>query len=176
MRNEHGRAEQWLAWLTATHELETPGREGVVGATWLMTDDSAPQPDVALRMLPEHGGRAGLDKGYLVGVPGLVLEVATSSAGRDLGPKLRLYHSAGVREYGVALTQSESLVWHEADDSGALTSVGPDEDGAFRSKAFPGLWIDPIGLFRDPQRLGATLARGPAPPEHAAFVKKLTQP
>jgi hypothetical protein len=44
----------------------------------------------------------------------------------------------------------------------------------YRSQVFPGLWLDPHALFDDDsERLFATLDRGLATPEHAAFVADL---
>ena len=49
-----------------------------------------------------------------------------------------------------------------------------DRDGLYRSKVFPGLWLDPAALLRgDLAGVLATLDRGLASPEHAAFVAKL---
>ena len=49
-----------------------------------------------------------------------------------------------------------------------------DPDGMFRSRVFPGLWLDPAALFRnDKPALIAALQRGLASPEHAAFVAEL---
>jgi hypothetical protein len=49
-----------------------------------------------------------------------------------------------------------------------------DRDGLYRSKVFPGLWLDPAALLRrDLAGLLAVLERGLASPEHAEFVAKL---
>ena len=49
-----------------------------------------------------------------------------------------------------------------------------DEDGTLRSRAFPGLWLDPAALLAgDIAAVLATLERGLASPEHAAFVAEL---
>ena len=53
-----------------------------------------------------------------------------------------------------------------------LGKLGPD--GVFRSEVFPGLWLDPEALIADDMdRLIATLDRGLATPEHAAFAAQL---
>jgi hypothetical protein len=47
-------------------------------------------------------------------------------------------------------------------------------DGIFRSKVFPGRWLDPGAIFsQDRARRDAILEQGVATPEHAAFVAKL---
>jgi hypothetical protein len=50
----------------------------------------------------------------------------------------------------------------------------PDAAGVVRSEAFPGLWLDlPAALKRDLRGIRATLNKGLASPEHAAFVAAL---
>jgi hypothetical protein len=52
----------------------------------------------------------------------------------------------------------------------------PDREGIWKSRVFPGLWLDgPALLARDTVRLVATLQKGLATPEHAAFVRKLQE-
>jgi hypothetical protein len=52
----------------------------------------------------------------------------------------------------------------------------PDSDGIYRSKAFPGLWLDPGAIFaQDRAQRDAILEQGIATPEHAAFVAKLAK-
>ena len=47
-------------------------------------------------------------------------------------------------------------------------------EGAFRSQAFPGLWLDEAAMRSgDSAGVLATLQRGLATPEHAEFVKRL---
>ena len=49
-----------------------------------------------------------------------------------------------------------------------------DESGLYRSKVFPGLWLDPAALIRgDTPAMQAALQRGLASPEHADFVARL---
>ena len=50
----------------------------------------------------------------------------------------------------------------------------PDRAGIWKSKVFPGLWINgPALIDRKTVPLGETLQHGVASPEHAAFVRKL---
>ena len=50
----------------------------------------------------------------------------------------------------------------------------PNRQGVWRSKVFPGLWLDgPALLARDSARIIAAVQRGLASREHAAFVKRL---
>ena len=57
-----------------------------------------------------------------------------------------------------------------------LKRMRPDRDGLYRSKAFPGLWLDPVALLNgDIATVFATLNLGLASPQHAAFVAKLAR-
>jgi Uma2 family endonuclease len=138
-----------------------------------MGDRDVPSPDVALRILPEHGGQSHVEGEYSAGAPELIVEVAVSSRARDLGVKLRLYERMGVREYLVAVVSQAKFIWHERTASGFQT-LEPDADGILRSRCFPGLWLDAAALWRhDQPRVFAVLQQGLATPEHAAFVARL---
>ena len=69
-------------WL-ATYAAFTPGCEGGNNCTWLMREDS-PQPDVYLRLLPEHGGQSTNAGPYPEGAPELLAEICLSR--RSLRP------------------------------------------------------------------------------------------
>src|SRR5262249_30693360 len=125
------RATSWLWHYAAS----TPGCRATSNATWLMLLD-APQPDCCLRILPEYGGQSSVKRGLGSGAPELIVEVAVSSAARDLGPKLRLYRAAGVLEYITVLVEQSQLVWRRLV-SGAYSIVEPGADGILRSTAFP---------------------------------------
>jgi hypothetical protein len=63
--------------------------------------------------------------------------------------------------------------WHRLV-MGAYELCRPTSKGVFRSKTFPGLWLDGPALWKsDMARLLQTLRRGLRSAEHAAFVKKL---
>jgi hypothetical protein len=56
-----------------------------------------------------------------------------------------------------------------------FVTLSPDADGLYRSRVFPGLWLDPAALLeRNTRRLRAVLDQGLATREHAAFVARLT--
>lgn len=76
------------------------------------------------------------------GSPELAMEVIASSRSYDLGPKLALYQRAGVPEYVAALTEVEQIEWRVLDQ-GSYRLMQPDQEGIFRSKIFPSLWLDP---------------------------------
>ena len=156
------------------YKARTPGCGGVNNTTWLMRG-SAPQPDVALRILPEYGGQSHYEKGLCVGAPELAAEIAGSSAALDLGPKRDLYAAAGVREYIVVLIAEKRVLWLRLE-GGVYREIAPDGDGILRSQVFPGLWLDPKALLNhDAGRLIDVLDVGLRSPEHGEFVKKLAE-
>lgn len=163
----HLRLGGWLLRYTDA----TPGAEASSDSTWLMGPDDATQPDLTLRIV--DGRQSRVEKNFLSGAPDLVVEVAWSSAARDLGVKSDLYRRHGVREYLVILAQERDVLWREVV-KGRYRKLTPDENGVLRSAVFPGLWLDRDALWaEDWPRLHATLDAGLATPEHAAFVRRL---
>ncbi len=121
---------------------------------------SAPQPDTYLWILPEFGGQSTIEEKYHVGAPELAAEICLTSAAYDLGVKKTLYQSAGVREYVAVLIEDREVRWHRLVN-GEYKRCRPTSDGVFRSKAFPGLWLDAPALWSlDLARLLHTLERG----------------
>jgi Uma2 family endonuclease len=160
------------SWVTYYVTL-TPGCKAADAGTWLMSDDSAPQPDLALRIRPECGGQSRVEGEYLAGAPELIVEISYSSSSRDTGVKLRLYERSGVREYLTVRPRRQQLVWRELVD-GKYREIAPDERGWLRSRIFPGLWLDPAALWADNlPGLAAAVQQGVATPEHADFVNRL---
>ena len=160
------------AWLR-NYESHTPGTESGLEATWIMGKRNVPQPDVALRVLPEFGGQSRDEGDYTGGAPELVGEVALSSGACDLGAKFRLYERVGVHEYWVAVVPEARLIWYEWI-KGSFCAREPDADGVYRSRSFPGLWLDTEAFWRrDGARVQVVLGHGLATPQHAAFVASL---
>ena len=166
----HFRVVLWLG----LYADETPGTEGVDNTTTVLAAESEPQPDAALLILPEYGGRVTIvEDRHVSGPLDLVVEVAHTRRAIDLGAKKRDYEAAGVREYVVVLAKEQSVRWFRRSDAG-FAEVSAGDDGLFRSTVFPGLWLDPKGLFSPTSRpLTAAVRRGLASPEHAAFVAEL---
>lgn len=172
MRNPHGRHTILLAALLGNYESATPGVEGADGVTVILGDESEPQPDLCLRILPEHGGRSKEnDEQYLTGPPELLIEVAHSTEAIDLRGKLADYRSGGVREYLVFCVKPGELRGFRLADEKEPTAV---KDGIYRSTEFPGLWIDVAALAaKDVRRVLATGRAGVASDEHAHFIERL---
>ena len=167
----HARMSGWL-WFYATL---TPGCVSRPAGTWLMAPDSAPQPDVALKILPDHGGQSTLEGEYAAGAPELIVEVSHTTAARDTGVKLRLYERSGVREYVVVRPRNRKLAWHVLADR-KYQRLEAGEGSLYRSHVFPGLWLDLEQLWKgDFAGMAETVRQGTATPEHAAFVRQLAE-
>ena len=136
--------------------------------------DNRPQPDAYLRILATHGGRTRVaPDGYVEGAPELIVEVAASSVSRDLHDKLAAYRRNGVREYLVWRTYDFAIDWFLLGGRrDARLSAG--KSGVYKSKAFPGLWLDGPALLRgDLATVLRVVQEGIASTEHAAFVARL---
>ncbi|MDA1054076.1 MAG: hypothetical protein O3C40_26810 [Planctomycetota bacterium] len=66
-----------------------------------------------------------------------------------------------------------SFFWFVLRD-GTYEALAAGDDGIYRSRVFPGLWLDPQSLLDlDGQRIRAALQQGLESSEHAEFVRKL---
>jgi Uma2 family endonuclease len=170
--SDHGRAEFRIDTWLGVYVAATPGCDGGSQSTWLMLE-SAPQPDCYLWVRPEFGGQSTTQGKYHIGAPELATEICLSSEAYDLGVKKTLYENAGVREYIAILMEEEEIRWHRLV-KGRYVLCRPTSKGVFRSRVFPGLWLDGPALWKyDVARLLQTLEGGLRSAEHAAFVKKL---
>lgn len=169
---EHAGRHKWVVWWLTQYERLTPGCEGGDNGTWRMLD-SAPQLDCFLRISPARGGQSGNREKYAAGAPELVAEICVTSADVDLGPKLRLYEKAGVREYVTVEVEEKRIVWRTLQGGEYVAQV-PGADGVFRSQVFPGLWLDVAAFWADDGgRMQAALDGGLATEEHQRFVERL---
>lgn len=166
----HGRIAMWLG----RYEVATPGVEMHIDMSSLLGPEAEPQPDCCLLIAPEYGGQTTEKESWTVGVPELVVEVADSTESIDLHGKKADYLKAGVKEYVVVALRQGRVFWFVNSDE-ALADHAPDTDGIFRSRTFPGLWLDATALLAgDMIRVLAATEQGLATPEHAAFVAALT--
>ena len=172
MKSPHGLACGELYIVIRFYSLRTPGTMPGNGSTVILGPAGEPEPDVHLRLLPECGGASRITpEQYLEGPPDLVVEVADTTAGKDLDPKRRDYADHGVREYLVLLLAEHRLRAFDLA-TGRARRVG--SDGVYRSRVFPGLWLDPAAILAaDTARSLEVLEQGLAAPEHAAFVEDL---
>lgn len=172
--SDHGEYNEELGFLCGLYRRATPGTQLLYNATTVLGKKSEPQPDCSLRVLQEYGGQSAVDeRKIIVGSPELGAEIAYSSRAIDLHHKKADYRRAGMREYLVVAIEEPKLYWFNFADGGEISA---DAQGVFRSRVFPGLWIDgPALLALDSARLRAVLEQGLASAEHAAFVQRLNE-
>ena len=76
-------------------------------------------------------------------------------------------------EYVAALVEDKRIEWRVLVD-GSYRLMTPGQDGIYRSKVFPGLWLDEAAFWRgDDLGLPKVLEQGLATEAHAKFVELL---
>jgi len=169
---EHGEMEGALGTWLGTYIAATPGTASGHNTTSFLLEDT-PQPDLYLRLLPEYGGKSWVEDRYLQGVPEFLAEVCRSSASYDLHVKLDLYQAAGVPEYLAVLLFEREIRWYVLIN-GRYELLQADVDGLWRSRIFPGLWLDGQALLAgNLQQVLSRLQQGLNSPEHKQFVALL---
>ena len=171
---EHGDMEGNVGGWLWSYKTATPGTACGHNTTSFILDDT-PQPDVNLRILPEYGGTSWVEDKFLQGIPELLAEISRSSVAYDMHVKLDLYQAARIPEYLTILLHEQEIRWHVLKGD-RYQLLAPDADGLWRSRIFPGLWLDGQALLTGnmPQVL-ARLQDGLATPEHQAFVAELAR-
>lgn len=161
-----------IGYILETYRRATPGTQVTHNATAILGEESEPQPDLGLRILPEYGGQSWTTPdGYLQGAPELLIEVAHSRRAIDMHGKRDDYQRNGVLEYFVVCWEEQETHWFHFP-SGDM--IRPNRQGISRSRVFPGLWLDVSALLRlDSARLMAVLQQGLVSRGHAAFIKRL---
>ncbi len=174
LKRSHGRTHSLLMCWLRNYENETPGVECYDNATNILGDESEPQPDACLVIVPDKGGQSRITPDdYLEGAPEFIGEIASSSESIDLHTKKRDYEQAGVKEYLVIALRQKKIIWF-INRSGRFEELQAQPDGFYHSELFPGLWLDPIAFTAlDGRRLLNALQIGLETAEHAAFVKRL---
>jgi Uma2 family endonuclease len=163
-----------IGWLSYYKAL-TPGTRGGDNSTLKLDLKNEPQPDAFLIILPGCGGQVEFDdKGYIVGGPELINEISASSASYDLHSKLEAYRRNRVKEYVVWRVLDREIDWFvlEGDQFARL----PCDAGIYRSRVFPGLWLDVQALLDgDLLKLFELARQATATPEHRDFVAAMRQ-
>jgi hypothetical protein len=172
----HGKPHSHLnAWLVY-YASKTPGLlEYADNATVRLDDANNPQPDLSL-LLPRHlGGKAIVDQDdYISGPPALACEIAGSSVNIDLHQKKDTYAASGVFEYLVWRTEEDVIDWFVLEGNQYVPLIR-EADGTWRSKVFPGLWLNPAHLINaDMAAVFQLLDLSTSTPEHAEFVRQLS--
>ena len=152
---DHGHADEQmlvLEWLAA-YRGDDPALKVAPPGSVLLDDLNEPEPDARLI----RRDNAVYDDGYLASPPELIVEIAASSASRDLHQKKQAYERNGVREYIVWRTRDNALDWFRLVD-GAYQRIEPGNDGIIESAEFPGLRLDTNALLNhDRKKLLAAL-------------------
>lgn len=172
--DNHGRPHSHVnGWLNL-YRYATPGVDCADNASIRLDLDNMPQPDALLHILPECGGQVRIgEDGYIEDAPELIVEVASSTVSYDLNDKFQAYRRNGVNEYVVWRTRDQAVDWFILD-GGEYLRLQPDQDGLYRSRIMPGLWLDPVALMSDDRaRMLRVNQEGTTSPEHAAFVERL---
>jgi len=169
---EHGDLDSLIHWWLAHYAHATVGCRSGSNSTWVMSG-SVPQPDAHLRILPSHAGQSGTKGSLGAGAPELAVEVCVTSSELDLGPKLALYQRAGVREYITVEARGRRMIWRVLDNGSYIAQTLP-ADGIFRSRVFPGLWLDVAAFWaNDGAKLLMVLNACLASEVHRTFVERL---
>jgi Uma2 family endonuclease len=173
LSNVHGDFQARVCIWLGYYDTVTSGCSPVASVTWLMSDVSVPQPDLALKILAEYGGQSWMEGEYPGGAPELIVEISHTTEGRDSGVKRRLYERSGVQEYLIVKSKKQQIAWQELVE-GKYREMPPGADGLLRSRVFPGLWLNTEALWNcDYAALPAAVQQGTSTPEHAEFIRKL---
>lgn len=171
LRLKHSDYDGEIGYLLETYRRATPGIQVTHNASAILGEESEPQPDLAMRILPGYGGQSRTtDDDYLEGAPELVVEVAHSRRALAMHSKRKDYRRNGVIEYLVLLVEEQEVHWFDFRDD----EIRPNREGISRSRVFPGFWVDIEALLRrDSDRLMEVLQEGLASRPHAGFVRRL---
>jgi hypothetical protein len=169
---DHGEMDGDVGSWLSIYKAATPGTgSGRSATTYLLKD--IPQPDLNLRILPEYGGKSWVENHFLRGVPEFLAEISRSSAAYDMHVKFELYQAARIPEYFAVLLYEREIRWHVLVD-GKYQLLPADADGVWRSRIFPGLWLDGLALLEGRlQQVLSRLQEGLRSPEHERFVAEL---
>ena len=171
---DHSDYDGEIGFVLELYRRASPGVKALHNATTILSDESEPQPDLGLFILPECGGQAGVnDERYFEGAPELIVEITHSRRSLDLHAKRDDYEKAGVVEYIVVCVQEHELVWFHFPTGG---EIKPDRKGIARSLVFPGLWFHvPSLLALDSARNRQVVEQGLASRAHTAFIRRLAR-
>jgi Uma2 family endonuclease len=168
----HSDYDDEIGFILALYRRATPGTQALHNATAILGEESEPQPDLGLRILPGYGGQSNTNEENLVdGAPELLVEIAHSRRAIAMHGKRSDYQQEGVVEYVVICVEEYELHWF---DFSSGSQIAPDRQGIAKSKVFPGLWIDvPALLAMNSARVREVAEQGLASSAHKKFVRQL---
>jgi Uma2 family endonuclease len=109
---------------------------------------SGREPDV-LFVAKEHLAR--LQPTLLQGPADLVVEIVSDeSVARDRGTKFEEYREAGIPEYWLLDPRIEQAEFYQLDERGRYQRAPVDEEGVYRSRVIPGVWLRVDWLWQQP--------------------------
>lgn len=169
---QHGRPHALVMGWLSNYWAATPGVDLCDNTTVRLDLDNEPQPDALLRI---EGGTSRISEDdYIEGAPEFVVEIAASSASKDLHDKLRAYRRNGVQEYLVWQIYEQQLNWFSLQ-AGEYVLLAADNQAVICSQVFPGLWLAGAALLQsDLAAVINCLNQGLQTVEHATFKKRLT--
>jgi Uma2 family endonuclease len=172
----HGSPDGMLLTWLGHYMAYTPGTEMLPNVTVILDPiENCPQPDSCLRIVPECGGQSrNSPEHYVEGAPEWVGEVSATTASYDLHDKLRAYQRSGVKEYVVWCVGDRSIEWFLL--RGDRFQKLQHRRGVFKSKVFPGLWLDGIAMLQgDMIKVLKVLHKGLKSDAHRRFVARLAK-
>ncbi len=173
---DHGEPDGIMITWLGYYRMHTPGTQMLPNTTTILDlGENCPQPDACLRIMPEYGGQSRTsDERYIAGAPEWVGEISATTASFDLHDKFRAYQRNGVQEYVVWRVADRSIDWFVLRGT-VYRKIRP-RGGVFRSKAFPGLWLDAAAMLEgDLATVFKVLQEGLASEAHRRFVAKLAK-
>lgn len=122
-----------------------PASEGEVrvGNPFALSDLSEPEPDFLVAPPQSHSYRTEHPA-----TASLLIEVAETSRGRDLGLKASLYAAGGVPDYWVVDLRREGIIVHRDPAGTTFDSIMRHRDGVVRALHHPRLAVDVRTLLR----------------------------
>jgi Uma2 family endonuclease len=172
LRRAHSRYDGEIGFALELYARSTPGVEVMHNATAILGEESEPQPDLGMCILPEYGGQSRVNAdGYYEGPPELLVEVAYSTRALAMHAKRNDYLQAGVIEYLVLCVEEQEVHCFHFPSGRPIRA---DRQGVARSRIFPGLWFDlPAILHLDSARMREIVEHGLASAAHTTFVRRL---
>lgn len=134
----HKEHHSQLSYLLRMYYIRTPHVSLGENTSVFLSNEDELQPDLFLRLSERAGGKTVLDrKGFIVGAPELVVEIAYTCRAIDLHLKKSRYKRSGVAEYIVLCLEPKHFYWFDLAKDKELSVT----KGITRSIVFPGLWL-----------------------------------
>jgi Uma2 family endonuclease len=108
----HSDYDDEVGFALGMYRRATPGVQVLHNATAILGEESEPQPDLGLRILPDYGGHSkNTADNYVDGAPELLVEVAHSRRAIAMHAKREDYERTGVLEYLVVCVKEQEVHW-----------------------------------------------------------------